>query len=281
MGSMIIFGLMADIAGVVGSKWALTVQKIRPREFNSLLFWFLALFSGVAFYLFGYADWYEALGVKNLLLLAGVIFIAFGWNHLNTEALKHEKLDNYELIVMSAPLFTILLSSLFLAAERDGRQIIAGLIVSLTLIATHFKKSHFDWKKYDRWLLAAVGLMALEAVWLKFLLAAWSPAALYFVRVLGVAVLFTWYFPPRLRRLDHKKIRTLVGLGLAGAIFKIIQYTGYDQLGVIITTMIFVLSPFAVLIADKLILKEKIHPKFIIGIIIIAATIAWILIGRG
>ncbi|TSC93061.1 MAG: hypothetical protein CEN89_301 [Candidatus Berkelbacteria bacterium Licking1014_7] len=272
---LIFLAVAADISAVIISKWTLAKQKLTCNYFNTLIFWSLAGFSALSLYWFGYLDAAEATGLKFLLLFGAMVTLAVWWNWLNTQALWREELDHYELIVMTAPLFTVVASALFLPEEREVKHLLAAIAVSVVLILTHIKKQHFNFSQYDKWLLVAVILIALEAVVVKSLLAVWSPAALYFSRALLVAITFTAIKPVKFSNISKKQWGGVLGVGLFGALFKIIQYVGYDKLGVVSTTMILVLSPFLVLILDKIVLREKLQIKYIFGMLAIGAIIVF------
>jgi drug/metabolite transporter (DMT)-like permease len=176
------------------------------------------------------------------------------------------------------PAFYDYLFSPFLAEEREPRLLAPALIVSLTLTLTYLKSHHLDFKRYGRWLILAVMLMALEAVIIKLLLAVYSPAGLYFIRTLLLALVFTLTHPPELKGITKGQWQGILGVGVFGTIFKIVQYTAYSKVGMVITTMILVLSPFLVLLADRLILKERLRLKYILGMVVIGATIGWALL---
>ncbi len=276
---LIFLAASADIGYDITAKWTLKKQKLSANYYNALHFSVLALFSGVALYIFSSSTIsHEIFSVKNIALFVLMIALSFVWNSLNTKALKHEHLDNYEMIYMTAPLFTVLISIIFIASERNLNHFIAAMIVSLTLIFTHMRQRHFSFSKYDLWLVGAVILIALEAVIIKTLLDVWSPFSLYFYRTLTEAIIFLLIVRPHIRTVTKKQWQGILAVGALGTVYKIAQYIGYDQVGVTVTTMILVTSPFIILVLDKFLLKEKLHFKYIVGMIVIALAIAWALI---
>jgi hypothetical protein len=110
---LIFLGVLAEIGAVIASKWTLTRQRLGAREFNSLHFWALAILSSLTLWGLGYWDKAEALSFKYLSLFGVMIVVAWAWNWLHTRALKHKRLDQYEIIWMTIPLFTIIFSALF------------------------------------------------------------------------------------------------------------------------------------------------------------------------
>jgi len=277
---LIFLAATSDIGYDIIAKWTLKKQKLSAGYYNALLFCVLAIFSGIVWYFFASPNNpsnHEILSFKNLGLFALMIALSSVWNFLNTKALKHENIDNYEMIYMVAPLFTVLFSIIFIASERNLNHFIAAMIVSLTLILTHIRKRHFSFSRYDLWLIGAVVLIALEAVIIKILLGVWSLFSLYFYRTLIEAIIFLLIAKPHFKTVTKKQWQGILAVGLLGTIYKISQYVGYDQIGVTLTTMILVTSPFIVLVLDKFLLKEKLHLKYIVGMIVIALTITWAL----
>jgi len=123
-----------------------------------------------------------------------------------------------------------------------------------------------------------VVVMAAETVLRKVLLDVFDPATLYFFRVLFVwFLLYLFYRPCRLPR-DLKVWGHTAISNIFGVTAMIIMFYGYIEIGVILTTMVFLLNPILVYILDSFVLKEKIRMKNIYASLVILAAITLVAI---
>jgi len=216
----------------------------------------------------------EAYSIKNILLIIFVIISALFANLLTYYALKRENLTAMEPIRLMQPIFTIILAVLIYSSERTNiLTIILAIVASLTLVISHISKNHL---KYDRYIIAALCgslFFAIELVASKPLLQYYNSATFYFLRCLAVLLITAIIFRPK-NKVSNKLKLTIILTSAMWIIYRIILYYGYNSLGIVFTTMLFILTPIFTYIFAAIFLKEKITPKQIIATIIIIACIA-------
>jgi drug/metabolite transporter (DMT)-like permease len=194
--------------------------------------------------------------------------------------MKGEKINNIEQAKMLEPLFTILLAVVFSfffqgLYERNTQILIPALVAGLALIFSHVKKEHLNFNKY--FLAAIVGsfFFALELIISRLILDLYSPVTFYFLRCLAVLLLSYVIFRPKLNNVDGKlKINMLI-IGAIWVIYRVVTYYGYIKIGIISTTLIFMLAPVFIYTLAKILLKEKINARNIIASIIIIACVLY------
>ncbi len=276
---LIIAGL-AESFGTILEKYSLSRVRLSVSEHLVALHTGLALVTVLVLPWFGSINLELAIQPANLFKLVLVLVIAAGWNLGYAKALKAESLDEFEAIILIAPLATIILSALFLNSERDGRIILASSLSVAALFWAHIKRHHLVFKRSSRLLFGVVGLMAVEVVLLRQLLDVFSPAVLYVFRTGFVALIIFSFFRPRLNRaIKHWPV--ILGATILFVVFRLIQYTAFVNQGVVYSTGVLVLSPFLVLVADNLILKEKIQPRQLLAIFVIVASIVYATVSSG
>ena len=227
----------------------------------------------------------EAYSIPNLLIFLSVVFFSILANLLSFFSLKREKITTLEPIRLMQPLFIILLAFIFsfffaaYSAERKYSIIILALIASIALIASHVKKHHLVLNKYITAAILGSLFFAVELVISKAILPYYSSLTFYFLRCLLIFLITAFIFHPEISSIKNK---TKILMLLSGAIwvsYRWILYYGYLTLGIVFTTMLFILGPIFIFIFARIFLKEKIYLRHIIAsIIIIACIIAAILL---
>lgn len=216
----------------------------------------------------------EAYHLKNILLLIFIIITAIIANLLTYYALKRENLTAMEPIRLMQPLFTILLAILFYSSERTNLIIIIlAIIASLTLVLSHIKKHHL---KYDKYIIAALLgslFFSIELVASKPLLQYYNSITFYFIRCLIILFITGIIFRPK-NHIENKIKLTILLTSSMWIIYRIILYYGYNSLGIVFTTILFILTPIFTYIFAAIFLKEKITIRNIIATIIIIACVA-------
>ncbi len=220
----------------------------------------------------------EAYELKNILIFTGVVFFSILANLLIFYSLKRETVTEIEPIRLMQPLFTILLAFIFsfffatYSTERRYSILILALIASTALIATHIKKHHLVYNKYIIAALIGSFFFAIELVISKAILPYYSALTFYFLRCLSIFLITLIIFRPK----NNLKTKTKLLILITGAIwvaYRWILYYGYLNLGIIFTTMLFILGPVFIFIFARIFLKEKITIRQIISSIIIIASI--------
>jgi drug/metabolite transporter (DMT)-like permease len=219
----------------------------------------------------------EALFLKNLGILALVVFFAVLANKFAYYALEWEKVSELEPIKLMQPFFIILFAFVIYSAERQIKigVLIAATIAALALIFSHIKKHHFRFNKYLVAGMLGSLFFALELVISRSILEYYNPLTFYFVRSSFVAI-FAWtVLKPDLSKIPKKSWWHIIIIGCIWVVYRVLIYFGYTTYGVIFTTLLFILAPVFVYILASIYLKEKLTWRNIIATIIIVAAVAY------
>lgn len=222
----------------------------------------------------------SALEIKNILLFSFVILTATAANLLIFYSLKREKVTEFEPIWVMQPMFTIILAFILFKSERDGVSLILAFIASITLIIAHVKKHHIQ---IDKYILAAIlgsFLFAVELIASKSLLSYYDPFTFYFIRCFFIFVICLILFRANGSDLNKRLSLMIISIGIMWAFYRVIIYIGYESIGIVYTTTLFILSPVLMFIFAMIFLKEKPTRKQIISTIIIVACVATSLLLR-
>lgn len=227
----------------------------------------------------------DAFKFSNIILLGFLFLLATVANIFLTKGIKKEKLNQIEPIIQSGPLIvitiTFILSFLFeiYRPERNLLLLIPALIASFTLVVSRIEKHHFKYDKYILYAFFAVLLFSLEMVLTRPILEYMSGFTFYFLRSVFIVIITLVLYHPHLKKPENKIIGLIFLQSLFLIGFRLILYYGYENLGIIFTTTIFILSPVFVFSESRIFLKEKLNKKQIItSIIIILCVVAAIVI---
>ena len=229
----------------------------------------------------------EALELKNLIIFMIIVIISIFANFFVFYSLTREDLSEIQPIRLTTPLFIILLSFIFsfffsvYENERNYSIIILSLIASISLIVAHTKRDHLYFNKYA--LSAVIGsfFVAFELVLSKFLLNYYNPITLYFLRSLWILIITWAVFHRKLSSIKGKTKFLILLLGIMAVFMRVILYYGYQKLGIVFTTTIFVSSSIFIYIFAWIYLKEKVTLRQIISsIIILICVIGAIVVGN-
>lgn len=267
-----ILGSLLEAAGTVIEKKILRGHKIDFRNYTVYEFFAIT----VMFLPFIYFVWHfdtRALQPWNLLIMAFVVVCATAANLLVFYSLKRKNVTEFEPIWIMQPLFTILLAFVFFSAERNWTIVGLALVASIALVLSHVKKHHLV---FDRYIIAALlgsFLFAVELVASKPILSFYSPFSFYFVRCFFVLVITYVMFRPSFRTAKMKSWLLILAVGLMWVFYRAIIYYGYEQIGIVFTTLLFVLSPVFMFLFAVVFLKEKPTRAQIISTIIIVVCV--------
>ena len=264
--------------GVIVDKIVLSVYRVPVRRYVPWIFIWIAIISVFAVKIFGGSFKPEMLETKNILLFAAMIVVAFTWNIYHAEGLQREEVHEFELVMLFAPLATIVLAEIFLPTERSVPTFVAGSIASLALIASRIDKRHLRLSPYWKQLFVATILIAVESIIIKNLLSVYSPALLYLTRTAVLAVAFVIAFRPKLLQMP----RTAYALTILSAIFGVIQmilkFYGFQSMGVIETTLILFLGPIIVYCVSGFFFREKLQKKTAIAALIVIGCVLYVVL---
>jgi len=267
---------LASVTALIFHKVALSRQHMKLGDFVSLLFLFLFLFT-VIFLPFNYKFVIqEALSSWYLFLFILMVFLAISSNYLSYQCIQKEKLSEYELIGTLGPTITILLTFAVYPKEFNITVLIVSIIAFLALFFSHLEKKHFVFDQYSLRLLFSIALASLEVMIIRQLLNVYSPVLLYTLRSGLIFIFFASYFDPDLLGSLKKNWRVVAAAGFMGSIGMILLFYGYENIGIVYSTLPLVASPLLVLLLSSIFFKEKIKFKTIFGITVILACAVYI-----
>jgi hypothetical protein len=205
-----------------------------------------------------------------------MIVVAVIWNILYSQGIQKEDLHEFELIMLLAPLMTIIFATLFLPSERQWGVMIPAVIATFALLATRFKKHHVKIGRTAWRTMLAMVLLSFESILIKELLAVFSPVTLYFVRTSVIALVFVIMYRPKLLQMPRNAFALAILSAVFGVVQMVLKFYGFQSVGVIETTMILVLGPFLVYIASSAFFKERIFKRDIAAAAVVILCILYV-----
>jgi len=273
-----IIGAALEGVGMVIEKKILRKPKVNYKNYTVYGFLALVLIMLPLIFFFWKID-PQAYKPINLLIFLSIILFSIIANLLIFYSLKRETLTEIEPIRLMQPLFTIVLAFAFSFIfdgiynnEQNFTVLILALIASIALIASHVKKHHIVYNKYIIAALLGSLFFAIELVISKAILSYYSSLTFYFLRCLSVFLIALIIFRPKERLENKTKLMMLLG-GAIWVGYRLILYWGYLALGIVFTTILFILGPVFIFVLARIFLKEKITLRHIIASIIIIACV--------
>lgn len=247
--------------------------KIEPRDYTFMIFVGLTFFAGIVTLFTLHIDVYKLAEPKYYFGLIALIFLAFLWNKLFYYFENKEQLQDFEVMNLVVPAVTAAFAGLIFIEERSTLVTLAVLVSLATLYASQLSHHHVKFNAYSKLILVMIFAMAAESILRKELLVVFDPASLYFVRTLLVTVLlYMFYRPNKIAYSLQVWGHSLVSSSL-GAVAMIMMFYGYRDLGIVLTTLVFVSSPLMVYFLDATVLGERIKSRNIIASVIILTAI--------
>lgn len=266
--------------GVVIDKFILSRRHLSVHIMAPLQFLFLFLITAILVPWIGRFDVAKALEPVSMILFIVMVVMAVIWNVFFYRAIKRESLQEVELIVLLGPLVTTLLSALFLPDERNLRVVGAAIVASFILLAAHFERRHLIFGKAATMLILAVVVMSVESILIKQLLQVWSPAALYLARTFYVFLFFNFLVRPNFEHLTSKSVLWVIASASVGVTYMVSKFYGYQNLGIVYTTLVLAIQPSLTLLIGKIWLREPIKPKYLIATLAIIIAVIYGTLGR-
>lgn len=251
-----VIGALLEAAGTILEKKILKKREIDYKNYTVYEFFAIVLVMLFAVGFFWRID-AQAWELKNLFILTAVIIVSILANLLIFYSLKRENITEFEPLWLMQPLFTVLLAMIFYSSERNWITVGLALAASAALVASHVKKHHLYLDRYAIAVLLGSFLFAVELVMSKLVLAYYSPFSLYFVRCLFIFIIAAVIFRPKITGVSKQTGMMIVAVGIMWVIYRIILYYGYETLGIVFTTMLFILSSVFMFIFAIVFLKEK------------------------
>lgn len=267
--------------GVIIDKIVLSVYSVPVRRFIPWLFIWLAVITGFAVYIFKGSFNHAALSSNNLILFGAMIAVAFTWNLYYYQGIQREAVHEFELVMLFGPLATILLAEIFLPSERSVATFIAGIIASLALLLARVEKKHLRLSPYWKQLFVATFLMAFESILLKKLLAVYDPTTLYLARTAILAVAFIIVFRPKLLQVSKSAYALTIASAFFGVIQMVLKFYGFQNIGVVETTLILILGPVLVFFISNFFFKERLQKKTAISALVVIACVLYVVVTNG
>ena len=259
-------------AGDIINKTILGRMKMGIKNYLPLVFLLLTLVTLIFLPINFYFN-HDAFLFWNIVVFVIMLASAGVWNVMLAKSLETEPLHEYEVIVLMSPFITVVLAAIFFSSERHIIAFLAGLISSAVLIISRFNKDHLVISRTAKMTLFAVFLIAVESICIKWLLNFYSPALLYFIRVLILTIIFMAFYRPDFSILKNAKNFNLILISaILGAGVMILRYYAFGSIGLVPTTIIMLLSPLFTYIASYYYFNEKKNFKkdLICAVVIIA-----------
>ncbi|MEK9156201.1 MAG: DMT family transporter [Patescibacteria group bacterium] len=272
----VLFASIGYAGAVVTDKVILSKNRVPVMRFIPLLFILLAVITALLLPLFGSIDWAGFLSIKYLAFFTLMIVAAVTWNVFYYQGIQKENLTEFELIMLFSPLATVMLASIFLPAERDWSTLGAGVLASVALIGSRFRRHHWEVSRAAKRTILAMILMSFESILIKEVLAVMSPVMLYFIRTTVIAIVFLVLYRPKLSALSP----TAYGLIIITAIFStammVLKFYGFRDLGVVETTTVLLLGPLFVYLFCYLYFKERLYKRDLLAVAVIVLSILYV-----
>lgn len=192
-----------------------------------------------------------------------VIFFAMIANLFVFYSVKGDKISNLEPARITEPLFVVLLalffSSFFVSElyKSNPKVVYSALLAGIALIFSHLKRHHLTFNKY--FIAATIGSLffALELIVSRLILDYYSGFSFYFIRCSTLFILGMIILKPKNKRLDNSVYYGMCGLGAIWILYRIIIYYGYVNIGIVSTTLVFMLSPIFIYAFAWIFLKKN------------------------
>ena len=278
------FGAFSEGAGTVLEKELLMKRRLETRTYNTFSFMSIVILLIPIILLTHYflpnqfslnID-SQVFQLKNILIMLGVIILSIFANLFTFYALKWEKITELEPMRLMQPMFTILLAFFLFSAERQTKSsiIILSLVASFAIIASHIKRHHFSLNIYAWSAILGSLFFALELVVSKEILNLYPPLIFYFVRCLGIFLVSLAIFKPNPSKIQKSTWPLIFGISLIWIFYRVLLYSSYLTQGVIITTLLFILTPIFIYLFSWKYLKEQFKWRNLIASIIIIICVA-------
>ncbi len=218
-----------------------------------------------------------------LIILIGIID-AFA-NYFIFSSIEKGEISHVTPIFCLAPLFTVLFTGLFLPQQFNMKVIAASIAITLSVYILNIKtksfiepiKSILTQENYFA-LIGAI-LFGLSAIPAKFVLteyAVTSPATLYWIRALIIALVLSILFKPKISQLSKKDISFIAFRDIFVIIQWILLFYSIMISNVILAVTLANTIPLFTLIMARFAFKEKITFQKVIAIIIIMLAILYL-----
>lgn len=283
----ILFPLIAALfqaTSMTLDKVILSFKEMNFKLYTGVSFPLVALFTGIMFILFRPTITLALFTPSIILLLVILIGITIINNLLFYQALQHDLLVELKLLDLMRNIPILVISALLFIDERNPILILAALMSFIVVIWSHWENHQFAIRAQT--LLFALWSLTLASFGpslLKVLLQTLDPITIELIKNIGVALILTPLFYRELSKSfpSGHALGLLLVTNLLTSIAWVALSFGYQQLGVIYTTLIFSLQPLLIYVASALLLKERISRKKVIAFFLVLSVITWTLLQAG
>jgi len=275
-----ILGSLSLATGTILEKIVLKKKSINIKTYQTAVF-FSIIFAMLPFLFFFWKLDAQAFELKNILIFSMIILSSLIANLFIFYSLKWEKITKLQPARMLEPLMVILLAIIFSffidgnLYERNLKIIIPALIASIAIIFPNLKKHHLYMNKYIVAAIIGSFFFALELIISRLILNFYSPITFYFLRCSTIFLISLIIFKPNIKKIDKKSRWIILITGAIWAIYRIVIYWGYLNIGIIFTTLMIMLGPIFIYIFAYKFLKEKLNWKNIVSALIIIACVLY------
>lgn len=272
----VIIASLGYAGGVIADKIIISKYRVPLWRFAPLLFVWLCVITAIFVPVFGSINFSGLMTTKYLALFFGMILVAVVWNIYYYRGIQKEEVHEFEIIMMLSPLITIVFAEIFLPSERSLPVFIAAIIASAALISTRFRRHHLRISKTTWQTILAMVLMSLESILIKGLLGIMSPVTLYFLRTGIIAIVFLIMYRPKLFQMPKEAYGLIILSAIAGVVQMVLKFYGFQNLGVVETTLILVLGPFLVYFFSTYYFKEKLFKRDLFAAAVVVGCILYV-----
>ncbi|MCK9568114.1 DMT family transporter [Candidatus Pacearchaeota archaeon] len=272
-------GSLALASGTVLERYILKKKKLGIKLYQTVSFFAISLIT-IPFLFFFWKMNAQAFELKNVLIFLSVIASAITANLFVFYSLKWEKVTNLEPARILEPMFTILLAlifSLFISGFSDPNPkiLIPALIASVALVFPFIKKERICINKYFVAAILGSFFFGLELILSNLILNFYSPITFYFFRCLSIFIISLVVFHPKTKAMDKKSLLLTFITAAVWVVYRVAIYFGYQNYGVIFTTLVIMLGPIFIYILANRFLKEKLNWRNIVSSLVIIACVIY------
>ena len=217
---------------------------------------------------------------KYILIFVALVINDLVLNLLFYSVLRKKKLSEIEPITLLATPMTMFFAMLIFSSERSPSILIISIIATLALLISRFERKHLNFDKYSWLLIGFCITSAIEVILMKYLLGVSNAISIYGLRtVCIVIILFLFFRKIKINKIKPKEKSKIFLNSIFGSIELVTRLYAISMIGIVNSSIIFLLGPIFVLLFSKIYLKEKITVRRGIGdAVIIACVFAVILI---
>lgn len=235
---------------------------------------FIAIWAIVPFLLWGHLD-QQFFTPTYLTIFAAMILIAIIGNFTYFYSLSKANVCELEPIsLLSAPI-SALLATIIFPSERSPMLFFVILVAVFALIFSRVEKHHLDMNRYSFLMFVHALCVAVEILIIKVMITVSNPVGLYTTRVWVMMLLLTPFFIRSFSGITKKEYRDISLIGGITAFEYFARYIAIDQIGVVKSSLIFLIGPILILLFSNLYLKETITTRRALGDAVIIGCVAF------